>query len=167
MNHIGGGEAIVARSTKSLSTGDQPIVEFFGIPIFSNKNKPDRALHPDNSPGNCWAFEEEKGHLVIRLARPIYVTHTTIVRFYIIHVITISLMNITVKSYQEHIPKTASPSGSIQSAPREVTVVALSSEDDMIGYQIGTLSYDISGASTQVFPILKKMHFASQYTLIK
>ena len=71
----------------------------FGFPLVSDKNNPTRAIQADNSPGNCWAFDGETGHLTIKLGQPIYISHVTI----------------------EHIPKNLSPSGTIQSAPREVS----------------------------------------------
>ena len=132
----------------------------FGYPLISDKNNPTRAIQADNSPGNCWAFDGEVGHLTIKLGQPIFISHVTI----------------------EHIPKNLSPSGTIQSAPREVSgrfskcyklshwlslnlllALALSNVDDQVGYQLGKFVYDISGSSVQMFQIAKQIHFPTQY----
>ena len=55
---------------------------------------------PDMNPGNCWAFKGSEGYLVIQLS---------------------GLVKVTAFS-MEHIPKTLSPSGSIDSAPREFSI---------------------------------------------
>ena len=44
-----------------------------------------------------------------------------------------------------------SPSGSIGSAPREISVSALSSVHDVVGFDLGTFQYDISGNAVQVY----------------
>ena len=59
----------------------------------------------------------------------------------------------------EHIPKNLSPSGSIQSAPRQFVVSALSSTHDIVGYELGSFEFDISRDSIQMFKIKRKMHF--------
>ena len=51
------------------------LLSVFGFPLISDKNNPTRAIQADNSPGNCWAFEGEMGHLTIKLGQPIFVSH--------------------------------------------------------------------------------------------
>merc|ERR1711990_311747 len=135
-----GGTIIEYRSTLSMNTGST-LLSVFGFPLISDKNNPTRAIQADNSPGNCWAFDGEVGHLTIKLGQPIFISHVTI----------------------EHIPKNLSPSGTIQSAPREVSALALSNVEDQVGYQLGKFVYDISGSSVQMFQIAKQIHFPTQY----
>jgi hypothetical protein len=135
-----GGTIIEYRSTLSMNSGST-LLSVFGFPLISDKNNPTRAIQADNSPGNCWAFDGEVGHLTIKLGQPIFISHVTI----------------------EHIPKNLSPSGTIQSAPREVSALALSNVDDQVGYQLGKFVYDISGSSVQMFQIAKQIHFPTQY----
>ena len=79
--------------------------------IFStNRNSPQRAITADNRPGNCWAFSGDQGHLVLKLSHKIFVRYITI----------------------EHIPRAMSPSGQIRSAPREISISALSSPTDKV-----------------------------------
>ena len=55
---------------------------------------------PEMHPGKCWAFKGSQGFLTIALSLPVRVTHVTL----------------------EHIPKSLSPTGRIDSAPREFAV---------------------------------------------
>ena len=86
-----GGTTVPWRSSPSMSSG-HPWIQFWGFPILTAKNNPDRAIQADNTAGNCWAIEGSKGHLVLKLSRPVHITHLTL----------------------EHISKAISPSGSIQ-----------------------------------------------------
>ena len=58
-------------------------------------------LQPDVHPGQCWAFKGNQGFLVIQLAANIQIEAFTL----------------------EHIPKSLSPNGNIDSAPRNFTVL--------------------------------------------
>jgi SUN domain-containing protein 1/2 len=58
------------------------------------------ALQPDVHPGQCWAFKGDNGYVVIQLSVPIRPTGFSL----------------------EHIPKSLSPTGSIDSAPKDFTV---------------------------------------------
>ena len=57
-----------------------------------------------------------------------------------------------------------SPSGSIGSAPREISVSALSSVHDVVGFDLGTFQYDISGNAVQVY--LCSILFDIKYIII-
>lgn len=52
----------------------------------------------------------------------------------------------------EHIPKSLSPSGEIDSAPREFEVWGLLSENDE-GVRLGSYEYDQNGDPFQFFPV--------------
>lgn len=57
-------------------------------------------LQPNVYPGNCWAFKGHQGQVVIRLPARVYLTAITV----------------------QHITKSASPSGTINSAPKDIAV---------------------------------------------
>jgi len=66
--------------------------------------------YPDMLPGRCWAFHGVQGTLLISLSHPITLTHVTL----------------------DHLPLYNSPTGSIDSAPKDfevyVSVLALESQ---------------------------------------
>lgn len=133
-----GGTVIKSRCSESMVQANS-FFRIFGLSFVSYKNSPERAINANTRPGSCWAFSGSRGHLVIKLSRPIIISDLTI----------------------EHIPKNISPSGSIQSAPRQFTISALSSVHDVVGFELGNFEYDISGNSIQMFKIKRKMHFAA------
>lgn len=57
-------------------------------------------LQPELYPGKCWAFRGSEGFLVIALSYPVRITHVSL----------------------EHLPKVLSPTGRIDSAPRNFAV---------------------------------------------
>ena len=57
-------------------------------------------VQPEVHPGQCWAFKGESGYIVIQLSVPVRPTGFSL----------------------EHIPKSLSMTGSIDSAPRDFTV---------------------------------------------
>ncbi len=58
------------------------------------------SFQPDVHPGQCWAFKGTQGYLVVQLAGEIYPTSFAM----------------------EHIPKALSPTGNIDSAPKDFSV---------------------------------------------
>ncbi|KAF8786918.1 SUN domain-containing protein 1 [Argiope bruennichi] len=94
-----------------------------GVPLWSEENSPRTAIQPDVQPGKCWAFKGSQGYLVIQLSYTIYPTGFTL----------------------EHIPVSLSPSGSIDSAPKDFSVWGLASENDFEGTLLGTYTFEIDG----------------------
>lgn len=108
-------------------------------------------------PGQCWAFKGSQGYIVIKLASSVLPTGFTI----------------------EHIPKSLSPSGEIDSAPREFEVWGLHSENDE-GVLLGNYEYDQNGdpfqyfakkeANSEYFPLIElkinSNHGNLQYTCL-
>ncbi|XP_071105712.1 uncharacterized protein [Haliotis cracherodii] len=107
------------------------LVSVFGIPLWYTTNSARTVIQPDVHPGQCWAFKGARGFLVIQLAFPIKPSGFTL----------------------EHIPKALSPTGNIDSAPREFGVYGLSSETDKVGVSLGNYTYSDSGKPIQYFPI--------------
>ncbi|KAM5245913.1 SUN domain-containing protein 5 [Ctenodactylus gundi] len=66
---------------------------------------PDVILEPDVTPGNCWAFAGDRGQVTIRLAHKVYLSNLTL----------------------QHIPKTISLSGSLDTAPKDFVIYGMES----------------------------------------
>ncbi|XP_046549982.1 uncharacterized protein LOC124259829 isoform X3 [Haliotis rubra] len=107
------------------------LVSVFGIPLWYTTNSARTVIQPDVHPGQCWAFKGARGFLVIQLAFPIKPSGFTL----------------------EHIPKALSPTGNIDSAPRDFAVYGLSSETDKVGVSLGNYTYSDSGKPIQYFPL--------------
>lgn len=75
-------------------------ISIFGIPLWHQKNTPRTVITPSVNPGDCWAFQGFPGYLLLKLNAYVYVTGFTM----------------------EHIPKTLSANGKIESAPKFFTV---------------------------------------------
>ncbi|XP_020846213.1 SUN domain-containing protein 5 [Phascolarctos cinereus] len=71
--------------------------------LWNYARPPDVILEPNVTPGNCWAFSGDRGQVVIRLARRIFLTNITI----------------------QHIPKTISLSGNLDTAPKDFVVYGI------------------------------------------
>lgn len=57
-------------------------------------------FQPNVTPGNCWAFAGDRGQVTIRLAQKVYLSNLTL----------------------QHIPKTISLSGSLDTAPKDFVI---------------------------------------------
>lgn len=80
------------------------------------------------TPGNCWAFAGDRGQVTIRLAQKVYLSNLTL----------------------QHIPKTISLSGSLDTAPKDF-VIYVSTHDRESGWAEGT---SLEGGS----PNLERTH---------
>lgn len=108
-------------------------LSILGIPLWYVSNSPRSVIQPEMHPGSCWAFQGSKGHLVIELSANITPTAFTL----------------------EHIPKSIAPEGKIDSAPKDFTVLGLSTEFDTVGTNLGNFTYNESGLPLQTFTIKK------------
>ena len=89
-------------------------------------------FQPGVLPGECWAFKGTQGYLVIELSSPMSPTKFSI----------------------EHIPKSMSPNGNIDSAPKDFVVYGLeSSEQDPNPIKLGRFTYDDEGEPIQMFQV--------------
>ncbi|KAM4832716.1 SUN domain-containing protein 5 [Urocitellus parryii] len=75
------------------------------IRLWNYAQPPDVILEPNMTPGNCWAFTGDRGQVTIRLAQKVY------------------LFNITL----QHIPKSISLSGSVDTAPKDFVIYGMES----------------------------------------
>ncbi|XP_033042003.1 SUN domain-containing protein 5 isoform X2 [Trachypithecus francoisi] len=73
------------------------------IQLWNYAQPPDVILEPNVTPGNCWAFEGNRGHVTIQLAQKVYLSNLTL----------------------QHIPKTISPSGSLDTAPKDFVIYGM------------------------------------------
>ncbi|KAH8272798.1 hypothetical protein KR018_000050 [Drosophila ironensis] len=136
-----GGQILSTRCTESYQTKSAQI-SVFGIPLWYPTNTPRVAISPNVQPGECWAFQGFPGFLktlltisfpktVLKLNSLVYVTGFTL----------------------EHIPRSLSPTGRIDSAPRNFTVWGLEHEKDHEPVLFGEYEYLDNGASLQYFAI--------------
>ncbi|KAM6192096.1 sperm-associated antigen 4 protein-like [Sarcoramphus papa] len=98
--------------------------------FFRTANPPDAILQPDVSPGNCWPLQGHQGQVVIRLPARVHLTAVTV----------------------QHISKDISPSGTVASAPRDVTVFGVDAdvEEETL---LGTFMYNVAKEAIQTFPL--------------
>ncbi|VDP41337.1 unnamed protein product [Soboliphyme baturini] len=94
-----GGSIVSTRCTETFNPRTR-LESIFGMPLWYSSYSPRTVIQPHISPGECWAFKGSVGSLVIQLS---------------------GVVNITGFSY-EHIPKSLSPDGNIDSAPRQFSV---------------------------------------------
>ena len=91
----------------------------YGWRVWYPSNNPRTVIQPGVQPGECWAFKGSTGFIVIQLADAVIPTRFSM----------------------EHISRTMSPSGRIDSAPREFVVYGLKSETDKDPVKLGSYSY--------------------------
>ncbi|XP_006997503.1 SUN domain-containing protein 5 [Peromyscus maniculatus bairdii] len=75
------------------------------IRLWNYAQPPDVILEPNVTPGNCWAFAGDRGQVTIRLAQKVYLSNITL----------------------QHIPKTISLSGSLDTAPKDFVIYGMES----------------------------------------
>jgi SUN domain-containing protein 1/2 len=125
-----GGSVVSTRCTETFYSNTAAWT-LFGIPLWRPSNNPRTAIQPGVLPGECWAFKGSRGYLVIGLSVPVVPTRFSL----------------------EHIPRSMSPSGAIDSAPREFTVLGLRMELDPSPIVLGTYAYDVEGEPLQTFDV--------------
>lgn len=109
-------------------------VTLFGFPLWYPSESPRTVIqgHPVLLPGKCWAFHGVQGILVISLSHPIRISHVTL----------------------DHLPRSNSPTGRIDSAPKDFEVYGMENETEE-GTLLGTFTYREDGESTQTFSLLR------------
>ncbi|XP_056667919.1 SUN domain-containing protein 5 isoform X2 [Monodelphis domestica] len=111
--------------------------------LWNYAHSPEVILEPNMTPGNCWAFSGDRGQVVIRLARKIFLTNVTI----------------------QHIPKTISLSGSLDTAPKDFVVYGI---NDKIKEEtfLGAFLFQPEN-SIQMFPLQNSLCKSFNYIKLK
>ncbi|XP_053348560.1 SUN domain-containing protein 2 isoform X2 [Clarias gariepinus] len=106
-------------------------ISLFGFPLWYPSESPRTVIQPELHPGKCWPFRGSEGFLVIALSHPVQITQVTL----------------------EHLPRILSPTGRIDSAPKDFAVYGMISEEKEEGKLLGTFTYDQDGESIQTFVV--------------
>uniref|UniRef100_A0A8C6X689 Sad1 and UNC84 domain containing 2 n=1 Tax=Naja naja TaxID=35670 RepID=A0A8C6X689_NAJNA len=133
----GGASVISTRCSETYET-KTALLSLFGIPLWYHSQSPRVILQPDVNPGNCWAFQGSQGFAVIRLSSRIHPTAVTL----------------------EHISKSLSPSGTIPSAPKDITIF-VKDEGHQEGVLLGKFTYNQDEDPIQTF------HFQAAFQLVE
>ncbi|ODM91732.1 SUN domain-containing protein 1 [Orchesella cincta] len=132
-----GGSILSVRNTPAPKLRGSVVKSFWGFRLWSPPNTPRTIIQPGVVPGECWAFEGSVGNVVVKLAVPSRITGFTM----------------------EHIPKSVSRYGHIDSAPRLFQVFGLLNEHDNQPDQVhdyGTFAYEDKDEPLQYFSVLNK-----------
>lgn len=125
-----GGQVLTTRCTENYQSG-KAVVSVLGIPLWYPVNSPRTVITPELNPGQCWAFQNFPGFLVIKLS----------------HFVKIDAFSM------EHVSKLLVPNEKIDSAPKEFEVYGLLDEDDKSPVLLGRYIYDYDGESLQYFSV--------------
>lgn len=123
-----GGQVMTTRCTESYQARTA-VVSILGVPLWYPTNTPRTVITPGINPGECWAFQNFPGFLVVKLAAPI---------------------KISAFSY-EHISRKLIANGRIDSAPKDFEVYGLRNETDTEPLLLGQYRYDYDGEPLQFF----------------
>ncbi|KAL6111203.1 uncharacterized protein ACO6RY_20143 [Pungitius sinensis] len=126
-----GGSVISTRCSQTYRIRSACLT-LLGFPLWYPSESPRTVIqgHPGLLPGKCWAFHGAQGTLVVSLSHPVSLTHVTL----------------------DHLPRYSSPTGRIDSAPKDFEVYGLKDEVDQ-GTLLGTFTYDQDGGATQTFQL--------------
>eukprot|EP00090_Calanus_glacialis_P000312 TRINITY_DN10191_c0_g1_i2.p1 TRINITY_DN10191_c0_g1~~TRINITY_DN10191_c0_g1_i2.p1 ORF type:complete len:1836 (-),score=350.45 TRINITY_DN10191_c0_g1_i2:184-5085(-) len=126
-----GGSVVSTRCTETYIQ-KTAMYSIFGIPIWYPSNNPRTIIQPGVQPGECWAFKGSSGFVVIQLSERIVPTRFSM----------------------EHISKSMSPSGKIDSAPKEFVVYGLRFEKDTDPVKLGKYSYSQDKDPLQFYEVM-------------
>ncbi|CAF0883105.1 unnamed protein product [Adineta steineri] len=125
-----GGKIVDTRCQEYTDEPRQNVVKFLGIPIVHMSKQPDIIIKHGRMPGQCFPFKGDHGSVIVRLAVPVVPTEFVL----------------------EHLSKSISIVGHINSAPNNFTVYALKDKHDREGTVLGRYYYDAeNGPALQRF----------------
>lgn len=129
------GASVVSTRCSETYVTRSACVTLFGFPLWYPSESPRTVIqgHSVMLPGKCWAFRGVQGTLVLSLSHPVSITHVTL----------------------DHLPRCLSPTGHIQSAPKDFEVYGMEADADE-GALLGKYTYDHDGEPTQTFELLNK-----------
>lgn len=130
-----GGQILTTRCTENYHYG-KAVVSVLGIPLWYPSNTPRTIITPSMNPGECWAFQNFPGFVVIQLSNMIEIEAFSM----------------------EHISRLLVPNGKIDSAPKEFEVYGLAEENDKEPVKLGEYIYDYDGEPLQFFEVQNKGH---------
>lgn len=125
-----GGQVLTTRCTENYHHG-KAVVSVLGIPLWYPVNSPRTIITPSINPGECWAFQNFPGFVVIRLSSRVKIEAFSL----------------------EHISKLLVPNGKIDSAPKHFEVYGLTEENDKQPVKLGDYEYDADGDPLQFFSV--------------
>jgi len=135
-----GGSVVSTRCTETY-VQKTAMYSIFGIPVWYPSNNPRTIIQPGVQPGECWAFKGSSGYIVIQLSEAIVPTRFSM----------------------EHISKTMSPSGKIDSAPKDFVVYGLRNEKDHDPVRLGAFTYSQDTDPLQFFEMPEAVSEAFPY----
>uniref|UniRef100_A0A8C9BGK2 Sad1 and UNC84 domain containing 5 n=1 Tax=Phocoena sinus TaxID=42100 RepID=A0A8C9BGK2_PHOSS len=97
------GASIDYEQTSATYNHDKARSYWNWIRLWNYAQPPDVILEPNMTPGNCWAFSGDRGQVTIQLAQKVYLSNLTL----------------------QHIPKTISLSGSLDTAPKDFIIYGM------------------------------------------
>ena len=106
----------------------------FGIPIWRHSNNPRTAIQPGVLPGECWAFKVDKSK---QTAESKQITTQIVQGSRGFLLVGLSVPVVPTRFSIEHIPRSMSPSGVIDSAPKEFVVLGMRRELDPNPVELG------------------------------
>nr|CAI5820565.1 unnamed protein product [Callosobruchus analis] len=130
-----GGQILTTRCTENYHYG-KAVVSVLGVPLWYPTNTPRTVITPSMHPGDCWAFQNFPGFVVIKLSNRVKIEAFSM----------------------EHISKLLVPEGKIDSAPKHFEVYGLSGEDDRDPVKLGEYEYRYDGESIQYFAVENEGH---------
>ncbi|XP_046434376.1 SUN domain-containing protein 1-like [Neodiprion fabricii] len=127
-----GGAVLDTPDTESYHEPYHQQITFFGIPIWeAGYFTPRKVIQPWTQAGECWAFRGSSGKILLKLAHAAHIDKVTL----------------------EHIPVSASLTGSINSAPRDFSIHAIIEHTLQ---RLDSFTYDINGQPSQTFVLKDK-----------
>lgn len=126
------GASVVSTRCSETYRTRSACVTLFGLPLWYPSESPRTVIQGPAVllPGKCWAFHGVQGTLVLALSHPIRISHVTL----------------------DHLPRHSSPTGRIQSAPKDFQVYGMTNETEE-GTLLGTFRYNEDGPPTQTFSL--------------
>ncbi|XP_024258479.2 SUN domain-containing protein 3-like isoform X2 [Oncorhynchus tshawytscha] len=125
-----GGSIVTSRCSETYKTGSAR-VSFLGIPLWSPSESPRTVIQGQLvQPGKCWPFHGAQGSMTVALSHPVHVTHVTM----------------------EHISTAISPTGHIDSAPKDFAVYGMTTNSEE-GTRLGTFMFNQAGDPIQTFKL--------------
>ncbi|GAA6089645.1 SUN domain-containing protein 2 [Tachysurus ichikawai] len=118
-------------------------ISLFGFPLWYPSESPRTVIQPELYPGKCWPFRGSEGFLVIALSHAVQITHVSL----------------------EHLPRVLSPTGNIDSAPKDFAVYGMINNENEEGKLLGTFMYDQDGEPIQTFRVQRSQSDA--YRLVE